>query len=77
MGTALIALFRVIALHIVVLFDTALGNAGIVTTCVLCSTLVGVGVVAREVEGIGVQLELPPENDEILTRDGRSESLSS
>lgn len=68
------ALFKVIALHIVDLFPTCLGNGGIVTTCVLCSTRTD-----DELEA-GLQLEGPPvsdDNEETLTRAGRSESRSS
>ena len=69
------ALFSVIALHIVDLLPTCFGIGGIVTTCVLCSTRTGGAVVE-----IGVQLGPPRNevNDEIFTLvDGMSESLSS
>lgn len=61
-------LFNVIALHIVDLFPTCFGRGGIVTTCVLLSVRIG-----DDPRETGVQ----PESDDTLTRDGKSDNLSS
>lgn len=70
------ALLIIIALHIVDTLLTGLGNGGIVTTCVLFSTLTSVGVRDRVGDvGMAVKEDEPPvnvDNDDTLTRAGKS-----
>lgn len=79
-GTQLMALFKVIDLHIVDLFPNCFGSGGIVTTCVLCSTRTGDD--PRETDSLFeiFQLDGPPvsdDNDETFTLAGRSDRRSS